>query len=84
MRKIAEVTSRFPESELAIHRAWAMDLQFREICENYALAIEAHRFWQAPGRADAAKVGEYQRLAEEIENEIRAVLDMPHGKPIAR
>ena len=51
--KIAAVVARFPERELEIHRQYARDPKFQEICEDYSDALVALRHWEGAGPAGA-------------------------------
>ena len=48
--KLAHLIHRFPECELAIHRGYAQDSEFRGLCDDYEEAVTALRYWEAPGR----------------------------------
>ncbi|MER2507876.1 hypothetical protein [Amaricoccus sp.] len=72
--RIVHVLSQFPSAELAIHRFYARDADFRSICDDYEEALAALRHWQG----DAARATDFQRLATELESEIAAFLD-EHG-----
>jgi hypothetical protein len=75
--KVAAVVARFPDRELAIHRRFARDPKFEEICEDYTDALEALRHWEGAGLAGAARAEDYRRIRDELEVEILGVLDGP-------
>ena len=77
--KIATVVTRFPERELEIHRQYARDLKFREICEDYGVALAELRHWEGAGPAGAARAEDYRRIRDELEVEILGVLDSSRG-----
>jgi hypothetical protein len=77
--KIAAVIARFPERELEIHRQYARDPKFEEICEDYGDALVALRHWEGAGPAGATRAEDYRRILEELEAEILGILDGPHG-----
>ena len=55
--RIAAVVTRFPERELEIHRQYARDPTFREICEDYDKVLKALRHCEEAGPAGAAQGG---------------------------
>jgi len=73
--RLAHLIHRFPECELAIHRGYAQDSEFRGLCDDYEEAVTALRYWESPGSADAAKAEDFRRLATEIAEDIAAFLD---------
>lgn len=69
---------RFPDFAASIQDRFHDDQSFREICGDYAEALEALERWQTsadPRRA--ARVREYRDLAEALEAEILAALSAP-------
>ncbi len=81
MPNLAHLIDRFPECELAIQRGYAQDSEFRCLCDDYEEAVTALRYWEAPGKADAAKAEDFRRLATEIEGDIAALLDASRCGP---
>jgi hypothetical protein len=68
---LAQVMERFPEWTASLQRLALIDPEFREICEEYALARKSLAGFEA--RLDAAErpeVGEYRTIIAEIETEI--------------
>ena len=79
--KLAHLVARFPECELAIHRGYAQDSEFRGLCDDYEEAVTALRYWEAPGKADAVKAEDFRRLAIEIAGDIATFLDASRCGP---
>jgi hypothetical protein len=79
--KLAHVVARFPEYELAIHRGYARDSEFRGLCDDYEEAVTALRYWEAPGKADAVKTEDFRRLTIEIAGDIATFLDASRCGP---
>ena len=73
---VRQVVSRFPAAELAIHRLYAQDADFRGLCDDYGEALSALRHWEG---TDEAKAGDFRRLTSELEVEIAAVLGRGGG-----
>jgi hypothetical protein len=65
---------RFPDRARSIRRLQAEDATFRAICEDYAEALQALAYWQAPERSCEQRAEEYRRLVEELEEEALAAL----------
>ena len=68
---LAQAVARFPEAAAALRRLALTDPEFREICEEYALAQRSLAGFEA--RLDAAErpeVGEYRTVIAELEGEI--------------
>lgn len=74
MGRIAHVVSRFPDSELAVHRLYARDTAFRAVCDDYEESLAALERWEP---VDAARADDFRQLASEIEAEIAAYLKRP-------
>ena len=75
--KTAAVVARFPERELEIHRQYARDPKFQEICEDYSDALVELRHWEGAGPAGATRAEDFRRIRDELEAEILGVLDGP-------
>ena len=70
--------ARAPELATSIQGRFHDDPNFREMCSDYAEALETLQRWQAsddPHRA--ARVEEYQELTRALEVEIAAALRLP-------
>ena len=68
---LARAVTRFPEAAAALRRLALNDPEFREICEEYALAQRSLAGFEA--RPDASKrpeIVEYRTLIAELESEI--------------
>jgi hypothetical protein len=68
--KLAHLLARFPDRELAIHRVFARDDRFRELCEDFEDASNALEFWEAAGSGGEVKAGDYRGLLAELEVEL--------------
>ena len=72
---MARVIGCFPEHAASIRDLFHADQNFREMCGDYADALEALQSWQASdGPQKAACIEEYQELVGALENEIVAAL----------
>jgi hypothetical protein len=75
---LRRVIERFPELAPSIRACFHGDQSFREMCSDYAEALDALQRWQASdGPQKAARVEEYQELAVALESEIVAALRLP-------
>lgn len=83
MPDLSGLLERFPSRELEIRRLCARDADFRGVCEDHEVALNALRHWEGVGR-NAIRADEYRQLADEIADEIAARLDAvsaSSGKP---
>lgn len=72
---LARAVERFPEAAGALRRLARSDPDFREICEEYALAQESlARFEARPDAAERPEVGDYRTVIAELEGEIDRIL----------
>ena len=72
---LARAMERFPRAEATLRRLARFHVDFREICEEYALAQRSLACFEA--RADAAErpeIGDYRALIAELEGEIDRML----------
>lgn len=75
---VARVIERLPEHAALIQERFHGDQSFREMCGDYADALEALQRWQASDSPQkAARVEEYQELARALEIEIASALRLP-------
>jgi hypothetical protein len=68
---LARMVERFPEAAATLRRLARADPDFREICEEYALAQQSLAGFEA--RTDAAErpeIGDYRTVIAELEVEI--------------
>lgn len=75
---MVRVIERFPEHAPAIRARFRKDGSFREMCSDYAQALEALQRWEdsdVPQRA--ALIEEYRELAEALEIEMVTALRLP-------
>ena len=72
------VIERFPELAASIQDCFHGDPSFREMCSDYAEALDALQRWQASeGPQKAARIEEYRELARALEIEIVTALRAP-------
>lgn len=71
---VASAIGRFGAHEFTIRRAYAVDPEFREICDYLENALLALSRWSC----DEQKAGEYRRIVAELEDELRANLEKWH------
>lgn len=79
---LQRVIDRFPQLAASIRDRFDDDQSFRDMCHDYAEALEALERWQAsdsPRRA--ARIEEYRELGDELEVEIFAALSAPPKIP---
>jgi hypothetical protein len=75
---LRRVIERFPEHAPSIRECFHDDQSFREMCSDYAEALNALQRWQtSDGPQKAARVEEYQELVGALESEIVAALRLP-------
>lgn len=68
---LARAVARFPEAEARLRSLALTDPEFREICEEYALAQQSlARFEARPDAAERPEIGDYRTVIVEIEVEI--------------
>lgn len=73
MQGVSTLVTRFPQHELAIHRLWARDEGFREVCADYEAALAALRHWECLESAHL-RAREYRLLVTELEEEIMEIV----------
>jgi hypothetical protein len=72
------IIARFPEHAPAIRDRFHEDPSFREMCSDYAEALEALQRWQASDVPQkAARIEEYRELAKALEIEMVTALRLP-------
>lgn len=75
---MARVIQCFPDHAASIRDRFHDDQSFREMCSDYADALEALQRWQASDSPQkAARVEEYRELARALEIEIATALRLP-------
>jgi hypothetical protein len=75
---MARVIECFPEHADAIRERFRADPSLREMCGDYAEALQALQRWEASSDPHkAARVEEYRELARALEIEIVAALRLP-------
>lgn len=72
------IVARFPEHASSIQDRFHEDPSFREMCSDYAEALEALQRWQASDDLrKSARIEEYRELAKALEIEIVTALRLP-------
>jgi hypothetical protein len=72
---LARAVERFPEAAATLRRLAPADPELREICEEYALALQSlARFETRPDAAERPEVGDYRTVIAELEAEIDRIL----------
>jgi hypothetical protein len=72
---LAHAVARFPEAESMLRRLAVTDPDFREICEEYALARQSlARFEALPDAAERPEILDYRTMIVELEDEIHRLL----------
>ena len=66
-----------PERELELHRQYARNEEFRELCADYEVASRAFRYWQSVAAKGDRRISEYLEMVAEIEAEILEWLGKP-------
>ena len=75
---IDRAIERFPELAAPIRDRFRDDPSFREMCGDYAEALEVLKRWEtSDGPQKAARIEEYQELARALEIEITTALRLP-------
>ena len=75
---LQRVIDRFPQLAASIRDCFDNAQSFRDMCGDYAEALEALQRWQASDSPlRAARIEEYRELAEALESEILAALPAP-------
>jgi hypothetical protein len=70
------VIQRFPEHELAIERLVRKNEDFRSMCEDYAVGIEALEHWErATDPKRGARIAELRESLAELEEEMLEALE---------
>lgn len=69
------LVARYPEHELAVHRLFATDPEFRSICEDYEETGAALDHWLSRGHENDIRAADYRRLLFDLEREILEYLD---------
>ena len=72
------IMARFPEHAPSIQNRFHDDPSFRDMCSDYAEALQALQRWQgSDGPQKAARVEEYSELAQALEIEMVTALRLP-------
>ena len=69
--KACHIRERFPDKNHAIDLLIAEDPEFRTICEDYDVCINALKYWTQSKEPEAeTRVNEYRTLVQELEEEV--------------
>jgi hypothetical protein len=72
---LARAVARFPGAAATLHRLALTDPEFRDICEEYALAQQSLAGFEArPDASERPEIGDYRTVIAELENEIARLL----------
>ena len=72
---LAWAVERFPDAATTLRRLARSDPDFREICEEYALAQQSLAAFEArPDAAERPEIGDYRTVIAELEGEIDLIL----------
>ena len=75
---MARVIECFPKHAASIRERFHEDPSFREMCSDYAEALEALQRWQASDDLrKSARIEEYRELAKALEIEMVTALRLP-------
>ena len=67
--------ARFPDAATMLRRLALSDPQFRDICEEYALANQSLATFEArPDAAERPEIGDYRTVIAQLETEIHRLL----------
>lgn len=77
---IEALVRRFPDRARSIRRLHAEDATFRAICEDYAEALRALKYWRAADHSSQRKAEEFRQLVQEFEDEALAALTASEDK----
>jgi hypothetical protein len=70
-----EVLERFPDHRAEVVRRMVADTDFRSLCQDYEDCAQALARWSQAAEASPDRVTEYTQLLEELEQEIREILE---------
>ena len=80
-RVIQRLVARFPDKAQEIRRAAVGDHNFRDVCEDLAIALSTlARFEARPDAVNCLEIPEYKALILELEDEISVCLDRLEGR----
>ena len=69
------VLERFPDHSHVIVQLYREDETFRELCDHFAECRDVSSNLRASTKADASRIEEYETLTNELEQEIREIVD---------
>ncbi len=83
--RIRYVLARFPQQRRLIFCLLGRCNTFRALCNDYAAAIEALRYWRQSEAPQAAeRIREYQQVIAELEAEIRHHLEVQENAAVSK
>jgi hypothetical protein len=72
---LAQAVARFPEAAASLRRLALIDPGFREICEEYGLALRSLAGFEArPDASERPEVGDFRNVIADLESEIARFL----------
>jgi hypothetical protein len=78
---IFAILERFPARKDTIKRLFIADGEFQTLCEDFCQCSQALVYWNQSIKTDApARREEYKALRQELENEIKRLIDEAESK----
>jgi hypothetical protein len=81
-RPNTRVLERFAEHGDQVARRLAADSEFRSLCQEYEVCAQALAHWSQAAQESPDRVTEYTQLLEELEQEIREILETESQPPV--
>ena len=75
MDNFDRIIQLFPERSSEIEHHYTNNAIFREVCLDYVEAYQAYEYWQLEGESAKKCTNDYKNLLEELQAEIRQLLD---------
>jgi hypothetical protein len=69
MGALEALIAKIPEQAWTIRRLQMRDAEFRSLCEDYDMALQALEHWQSVGGPAHARVDEYRQFAKELQDQ---------------
>jgi hypothetical protein len=80
MNDLTAVIRIFPAHEFKLRRLYASEAEFKTLCEDYAVAIEALDRWSN----DRVRARQYRQLVDELEDEIFEFVEGRHPHQVGK
>jgi hypothetical protein len=77
-----KVLERFPDHRAEIVRRLVVGSEFRSLCQEYEDCAQALAHWSQAAEESPGRVTEYTQLLEELEQEIREILETESQPPV--